>query len=253
MTEVTASLKIADADAEGGFRPLAVADLPDPAVIAALATSLTALLGQTDQVEGPLASIVGFVDGLETLLAATNTALATLDGHVDGLEGFTDGIEGLLTGLQGYVDGLEALVGTSNTNLTQIHTDIATTLVGYVDGLETLATAANALETTIRDRLTSPVMVGSRPVIGDQRKFVTTPGTAVALAATTPCSWVQVTAETDNTGVIVVGRSTVVAALGTRRGTPLNAGDSVTLPCDDLANVYIDATVGTDGVTFLYG
>ena len=98
-----------------------------------------------------------------------------------------------------------------------------------------------------------PESVESNPLAGDGRKVVTSAGTEVALASATACSWVQVTAETDNTGVIVVGASTVVAALSTRRGTPLNAGDSVTVPADDLANVYIDSTVNGDGVTFIYG
>lgn len=88
--------------------------------------------------------------------------------------------------------------------------------------------------------------------IGDGRKVVTTAGTALALATTTPCKKVTITAETDNTGIIVVGGSTVVAALATRRGTPLNAGDSYEVDIDDLADVYLDTTVSGDGVTFTY-
>jgi len=88
--------------------------------------------------------------------------------------------------------------------------------------------------------------------IADGRKVVTTAGTAVALAASTSVQYVVVTAETDNTGVIVVGGSTVVATLATRRGKPLNAGESFGFPVDNLADVYIDSTVDTDGVTFVY-
>lgn len=88
---------------------------------------------------------------------------------------------------------------------------------------------------------------------GDNRKTVTSAATAEALvASSTACNYVIITAETDNTGVIVVGGPTVVAALATRRGIPLNASDSITLKTDDLANVYIDSTVNGDGVTFLY-
>lgn len=82
------------------------------------------------------------------------------------------------------------------------------------------------------------------------RKFVTTAGTAVQLAASTAIESVAITAETDNTGYIVVGDSAVVAALATRKGTPLSAGDTMSIDTDDLADVYIDATVSTDGVTF---
>ncbi len=86
----------------------------------------------------------------------------------------------------------------------------------------------------------------------DNRKVVASAGTAVALAASTTAKLVIITAETDNTGVITVGGSTVVASLSTRRGTPLLAGDSVALEIDNLADVYIDATVTGDGVTFTY-
>jgi len=89
--------------------------------------------------------------------------------------------------------------------------------------------------------------------IADGRKFVTTAGTAVALASTTTtCKKVEITAEFNNTGVIVVGGSTVVADLATRRGTPLYAGSTYTLVIDNLTDIYIDATVSTDGVTFTY-
>ena len=88
--------------------------------------------------------------------------------------------------------------------------------------------------------------------IGDGRKVVTTAGTAVALATTTAIKRVYIQAETDNTGYIVVGASTVVASLSTRRGIALDAGDSLALEIDDLADVYIDSTVNGDGVSFTY-
>jgi hypothetical protein len=88
--------------------------------------------------------------------------------------------------------------------------------------------------------------------VGDGRKTVTTGGTAEALASSTSIKSVVITAETDNTGVIVVGGSTVVAALGTRRGTPLSAGESLSLEIDNLADVYLDTTVNGDGVTYTY-
>lgn len=89
--------------------------------------------------------------------------------------------------------------------------------------------------------------------ITDGRKEVATAGTRVALAAaSTPCKFVVITAETNNTGLIVVGGSTVVAAEATRQGTPLNAGDHFGFPIDNLTKVYIDSTIDTDGVTFNY-
>lgn len=89
--------------------------------------------------------------------------------------------------------------------------------------------------------------------IFDGRKTVTSAGTAEALSATsTEFNELTVCAETDNTGVIAVGE-TPIAALATRQGVPLLAGDcySVTRP-SNLSTVYIDTTVNGDGVTF-YG
>ena len=98
-----------------------------------------------------------------------------------------------------------------------------------------------------------PVSVtSSNTTITDDRKIVTTAGTRVALASSTACKEVIITAETDNTGIVVVGAAaTVVAALATRRGVPLNAGDSIVLQIDNLADIGLDSTVSGDGVTFV--
>ncbi|MAF43112.1 MAG: hypothetical protein CMI54_02935 [Parcubacteria group bacterium] len=90
--------------------------------------------------------------------------------------------------------------------------------------------------------------------LGDGRETVDAAGTAQAIVtSSTPAKWVIVTAETDNTDYIAVGASTVVAALATRRGTALDSGESVTILCDDLDEVFIDAVVTNEGVTFTYG
>lgn len=88
--------------------------------------------------------------------------------------------------------------------------------------------------------------------IGDGSKNVTTAGTAVTLGSSTSCKAITITARLSNTGIISVGGSTVVAASGSRRGTPLGAGDSITLEINDISLVYIDATVSGEGVTFTY-
>lgn len=88
--------------------------------------------------------------------------------------------------------------------------------------------------------------------IADGRTTVTTAGTRVALASSTACKNVAITAITSNTGIVVVGGSTVVAALATRRGTPLYAGDTICFDIDNLADVFIDSTVNGEGVTFTY-
>ena len=89
--------------------------------------------------------------------------------------------------------------------------------------------------------------------IADGRKTVSSAGSEVTLeSSTNVVDFVIITAETDNTGTITVGADTVVASLSTRRGTPLNAGDTVSLGGVDLNEVYLDSTVSGDGVTYIY-
>lgn len=91
--------------------------------------------------------------------------------------------------------------------------------------------------------------------IGDGTKTVTTAGTAVPLSSTSvPCKVVYITARSTNTGRIMVGGSTVVAAISTSsRGLPLSANDTTPpIIVDDLNKVYIDSTVSGEGVMFMY-
>ena len=96
------------------------------------------------------------------------------------------------------------------------------------------------------------IMTSANTTVTDGRTVVTTAGTRVALASSTACKEVVITAETDNTGIVAVGAAgTVIAALATRTGIPLNAGDSIVLQTDNLADVGLDSTVSGDGVTFM--
>lgn len=88
--------------------------------------------------------------------------------------------------------------------------------------------------------------------IGDGLQLVASAGTAEALASSTPCRKVVIQARPENTDVVVVGSSTVVAASGTRRGFTLIAGASVSLNVTDLADLYVDAVVSGEGVTYVY-
>jgi hypothetical protein len=96
------------------------------------------------------------------------------------------------------------------------------------------------------------IMTSANTTVTDGRKIVTTAGTRVALASSTACKEVVITAETDNTGIVAVGAAaTVIAALATRTGIPLAAGDSIVLQTDNLADIGLDSTVSGDGVTFM--
>jgi len=88
--------------------------------------------------------------------------------------------------------------------------------------------------------------------ISSGRKTVTAAGTAEALeSARREVLVAVITAETDNTGVVVIGGSDVIATQATRKGVPLDAGDSITLYQLDMNRIYIDTTVNGDGVTYL--
>ena len=90
---------------------------------------------------------------------------------------------------------------------------------------------------------------GPPTAIGDGRQTDDTSRTQFSAQA---CTKVDITAELDNTDVVVIGGSGVVAALSTRTGTPLNAGDSYSLTIDDMDNLYIQSIVSGEGVTFTY-
>ena len=118
-------------------------------------------------------------------------------------------------------------------------------------------TAQEILTKKISDILSAGITVTTTPPVpdiieGEGRKEVTVAGTAEAIAASTECTSVTIQAEFNNTGIIVVGTSTVVASEASRVGIALSAEDSITISTDDLAKVFIDATVSTDGVTFVY-
>lgn len=89
--------------------------------------------------------------------------------------------------------------------------------------------------------------------IGHGKKTVTTAGTDVALASSTAAKWVTIQAYRANTANIAVGGSGVDATAATGDGVTLAAGESITLPIDNLADVFIDATVNGEGVRFTYG
>lgn len=88
--------------------------------------------------------------------------------------------------------------------------------------------------------------------IGHGVTVVTTAGTDVALAASTPCKMVIIQAQTDNTSTIAVGASGVDATVATGTGIVLYPGEVITLAADNLADIYIDSLVNGEGVRYTY-
>ena len=89
--------------------------------------------------------------------------------------------------------------------------------------------------------------------IGHGQKDNVSAGTDLVLAASTACKWVMVQGATDNTGVIAVGASGVDATVDGGTGVALAAGESMTIPADDLADFYFDASVSGDAIRYTYG
>lgn len=93
-------------------------------------------------------------------------------------------------------------------------------------------------------------VAGGYTAVDDQRLVVPVAGTRVQFPNVVT-KVIAMTAETDNTGEVVVGGSGVIAALATRRGIPMAAGDSVILAVTNLNLLWLDATVNGDGVTYV--
>lgn len=88
--------------------------------------------------------------------------------------------------------------------------------------------------------------------IAHGRKAVTAAGTPVQIPQSS-CRAVAVQALATNTGVVAVGGSNTVraAAAAAQNGIILSAGQSVSVDTDDSSDVWIDAAVNGEGVTYL--
>ncbi len=134
----------------------------------------------------------------------------------------------------------------------------ANTIIGR---LKTIAGAlAGTLTTDVSDRAgrllgtTTPLKSGDQAsTLTDGRKVVATAGTRVALTTSSTCKWVTLTALHSNTDVVMVGGTGVIAALATRAGISLTAGQATTIPVDDPSKINVDAMVSGEGVLFLVG
>lgn len=86
--------------------------------------------------------------------------------------------------------------------------------------------------------------------LGHGLKLIASAGTDERLADYTEVKWVMLQALPSNTGAIAIGGPGVDAA---STGVTLEASDSLTLPLDNLTDIYLDATVNGDGVRYTYG
>lgn len=134
-----------------------------------------------------------------------------------------------------------ATVAVTNAGLTSLNGAIAGTEV-QVDVVAAIPAGTNAIGKFGHD------ITG----IAHGVKTITAAGTDEALAGSTTAKEVTIQSQTDNTGLIAVGGSGVDATEATGNGIILYAGDSVTIQCDNLADIFIDASVSGEGVRYFY-
>lgn len=80
-----------------------------------------------------------------------------------------------------------------------------------------------------------------------EQKTVAVPGTAEALASSTPCIAVSVKALAANVGKVYVGNSSL-----NQNQYELNAKEEISLGIDNLNLVYVDADNAGEGVCYAY-
>ena len=126
------------------------------------------------------------------------------------------------------------------------------TVIGAVDN-----TSDREIVQVRVDSVTKRLLVDSQTVnvgcdsIGDGTATVAVTGTAVQLP-NVACKRAFIVAHEGNTGTLVIGGSTVVAALAGRRGRPLFATQGDWFNVSNLNLLYIDSTASGDKITYYY-
>lgn len=152
------------------------------------------------------------------------------------LVGYTDGIESLITTLNTYVDGLEALQASTNSTSAAIST-LVDQLEGYTDGIESNQATQTARLETIRASLPSQ-LAGDRFKVESQ---LTTTARTTSFINTT-------TTGTIATGANSVAIANIGALDGTVKGVNLPAGASISFAANgnDTLDAIIYSATGTN-------
>lgn len=160
-----------------------------------------------------------------------------------------------LSAIETAVEAIQAAQLPDSHNVTIDNASIAVTGTFWqatqpVSGTVTanLGATDNGVLDSIDEAVSSKQITG----IGHGVKTITSAGTDEALAGSTACKKVTIQAQTDNTGLIAVGATGVDATEATGTGIILRAGDSFEFDIDNLADVFIDATVNGEGVRYAY-
>lgn len=85
-------------------------------------------------------------------------------------------------------------------------------------------------------------------ILGNGKIVVTTSGTRVQLSSSTATATITIRALSTNTGIIYVGNSSVTSS----NGFQLSPQETVSIDLSNLSNVWLDASVSGEGVTYIY-
>lgn len=85
-------------------------------------------------------------------------------------------------------------------------------------------------------------------ILGNGKTIVTTSGTRVQLSSSTATTTITIRALSTNTGIIYVGNSSVSSS----NGFQLSPQETISVDLSNLSNVWLDASVSGEGVTYIY-
>src|SRR3990167_10621960 len=84
--------------------------------------------------------------------------------------------------------------------------------------------------------------------VGSGQKNGLVSGTSVVLGSSTSILSVTVKANDDNQGIVFIGNSGV----NQNNGYQLSTGDTVSMDIDNVTDIYVTSTTGTNGVSYIY-
>lgn len=191
-----------------------------------------------------------------TIMIERDDALSTpvAEGDWMALKGDANGAAyvTLATKLDSTNDSVEAVLSAvDNAVLDDIAAKLATidadtsALFGTVGGTEVQVDIVAALPAGTQT--IGKVDLNPLSTVVNGQTNVTTAGTQVALAGSTAIKSVTVKAKHANTGWIYVGDLNVDSTTG----FVLDAGETISLDVDNLADVFIDSSVNAEGVSYL--
>lgn len=184
---------------------------------------------------------------------ATSAKQDTIIGHVDGIETLLGTIAGDTTSIDGKITTcntgnvtIGAAIPAGDNNIGNV--DIASSVALDVSAATVTvdATGQGDIPITLDGETVATTEVAPTTIYNGQNT-VAAAGTAEALASSQAVKSVTIKALSGNTGDIYVGNSDV----DNTNGFVLSPGDTISMDIANLATVYIDSATNGDGVSYI--